>query len=307
MIVTSVSISDDFDKISTLHCIHSTQWHAITSINPLELRLKHFGFSSDYSNMLIMKLDIPVNCKRWSMNIEPVNHLHHQNIFFHFNPRYFKKNEIVINDKQGTWGRVEKAHLDDRLQTRGEVCLLFIIRVEAIHVFTVGPGIKNIVASFVHRRSLININELSLTFPAYDDNGKPEDVTVRKVWWGRSEMLENEYFIPPHLVDKLTRIYDNYSSDLNLPMYRTLAVVGLPVHRENEDIMDLEGLLYSLFDGFEPENVNIIGSLGKGFVRLKSVEYVDEAIASKHNTMITGENNENYTLSVNKLTDLLNN
>ena len=69
--------------------------------------LKEFvldNFAYDKNNTLALKITVPPGSTRWSVNICPPNHFESTNILLHFNPRKGKKTELVMNDKQGTWG-----------------------------------------------------------------------------------------------------------------------------------------------------------------------------------------------------------
>ena len=55
--------------------------------------------------------------------------------------------------------------------------LIIVIRPEAFYVFKD----EEYICSYAHRRDLSSISQLTVGVPPFDDNGHPEDITVKKV------------------------------------------------------------------------------------------------------------------------------
>ena len=75
------------------------------STEPIMKDIMLNNFSLDTYQTLGLRLTIPPQSKRWSINISPSDHCDCTNILLHFNPRYNTKKgkTLEINDKQGTF------------------------------------------------------------------------------------------------------------------------------------------------------------------------------------------------------------
>lgn len=71
-------------------------------------------------------------------------------------------------------------------------------------------------------------------------------------------------------------------------------VKGLP----RNDHEDVEAMLWSLFESFEPQAVNLISPKGVAYVRVSSGENVRRAIKQLHGESIAAEGSEAFTLSL---------
>ena len=145
--IPSIQSTDSFSIYNELKLIHNVMFKTTRSHNALGYTLDNFDFNGN--NTIVMKLVIPESSPRWSINISPINNLDLQNIFLHFNPRYGKKTEIILNDKQCNWGRPIKLSLE----TQHKIDLVIIIRPEAFYIFM---NSHKLLASFIHRRELTN-------------------------------------------------------------------------------------------------------------------------------------------------------
>ena len=100
--ITAASEQDLTSMFAPPGSLLSSDWNTIEDPVMREFKLENFGLKKN--NTLAMKLTVPPGSTRWSFNISPPNHCDSTNILLHFNPRKGKKTELVINDKQGTWG-----------------------------------------------------------------------------------------------------------------------------------------------------------------------------------------------------------
>jgi hypothetical protein len=80
----------------------NSDWNTTKDPVMREFLLENFAY--DKNNTLGVKLTVPPGSTRWSFNICPPDHFESTNILLHFNPRKGKRTELVMNDKQGTWG-----------------------------------------------------------------------------------------------------------------------------------------------------------------------------------------------------------
>ena len=101
-VVTAASEQDLTAMFSPSGLLLSTDWDTIKDPVMREFKLEGFGYSKN--NTIALKLTVPPGSTRWSFNICPPDHVDSTNILLHFNPRKGKKTELVMNDKQGTWG-----------------------------------------------------------------------------------------------------------------------------------------------------------------------------------------------------------
>jgi hypothetical protein len=150
----SMAAVDPFDRLG-LQVLYGQDWRPTHSSKPLELHLDNFGFGANEFNMLAIRMTIPPESPRFALNICPLQHLEQQNIYFHFNPRYKRKTELVVNDKPGTWGAAEKnSRVAQTLAQNTDVLLVFEIRPEGFFVFS---DTNTVLFAFTHRRDLSSI------------------------------------------------------------------------------------------------------------------------------------------------------
>ena len=100
--ITAASEQDLTSMFAPPGSLLNSDWNTIEDPVMREFKLDNFGLKKN--NTLAMKLTVPPGSTRWSFNISPPNHCDSTNILLHFNPRKGKKTELVMNDKQGTWG-----------------------------------------------------------------------------------------------------------------------------------------------------------------------------------------------------------
>ena len=100
--ITSASEQDLTAMFAPPGLILSSDWNTIKDPVMRDFKLDNFGY--DKNNTLAIKLTAPPGSTRWSFNITPPDHFESTNILLHFNPRKGKRTELVMNDKQGTWG-----------------------------------------------------------------------------------------------------------------------------------------------------------------------------------------------------------
>lgn len=147
----SLSLGDAFSG-QGLSVLHAKDWNTRNVDTLLQLSLNNFGLSPGMNSVLAMRLTVPVQSPRWSFNICPTTHQHNQNIFLHFNPRYRKKNEFILNDKPGTWGGPKRVGVRNlTIPTGVEILLVVVIRPEAFYFF-IEPN--KLFTSFTHRRDI---------------------------------------------------------------------------------------------------------------------------------------------------------
>jgi hypothetical protein len=78
-------------------------WSPKTEGVTKEYALTDFGFLPGQRQTVAAKLTVPPGSERWSLNLSPPQHSDLTDILLHVNPRY-KKQELLLTDKQGTWG-----------------------------------------------------------------------------------------------------------------------------------------------------------------------------------------------------------
>ena len=83
--------------------IMSTPWNPREQPeSPLEIILDNFSF--DDKQTLALKLSVPSDADQYIINIIPVACTDSSDIFYHFNPRVYKHNSLVLNDRSSDWG-----------------------------------------------------------------------------------------------------------------------------------------------------------------------------------------------------------
>ena len=101
-IITAATKEDLTALFSPTGLLLNSDWNTTKDPVMREFLLENFAY--DKNNTLGVKLTVPPGSTRWSFNICPPDHFESTNILLHFNPRKGKRTELVMNDKQGTWG-----------------------------------------------------------------------------------------------------------------------------------------------------------------------------------------------------------
>jgi hypothetical protein len=101
-IITKATEQDLSAIFSPPGLLMNSDWN--TTKDPVMKEFVLDNFAYDKNNTVALKITVPSGSTRWSLNICPPNHFESTNILLHFNPRKGKKTELVMNDKQGTWG-----------------------------------------------------------------------------------------------------------------------------------------------------------------------------------------------------------
>jgi hypothetical protein len=90
----------------------STPWNPRESGKHLEIVLDDFSF--DDKQTIALKLSVPADADQYIINIIPVACTDNSDIFYHFNPRVWgkndRKNSLVLNDRSSDWGNA--VHVD---------------------------------------------------------------------------------------------------------------------------------------------------------------------------------------------------
>jgi hypothetical protein len=115
----------------------SKDWDPSTNPHTQDHLLDNFSLvdAAHGKQTLALRLTVPPDAKRWSINISPRDHCQFTNVLLHFNPRY-KKKQLEMNDKQGTWGTSNHRTDFQALHAQvgpGTVDLVIHIRAEVDH------------------------------------------------------------------------------------------------------------------------------------------------------------------------------
>ena len=278
-----------------------------------------------YPQTIVVRLQVPKDARRWSLNVCPKDHKNLSDVFLHVNPRY-KKGKLHLNDKQGTWGRPQEVDLKQPKQGNKaggdgllskDVELVIAITRKAFCVYANGmcAGI------FPHRRDLRKHTELALVLGRTDDNGVVENAVFNSVWWGylnprinynKLMSKDQKEFLNTLLTfEERQREREGASSDgaqtasvggvvQEEPSLRTLEVSGLPPHSDPKEIQHVEEVLYDIFEDFEPESVQITAGHGNGYVRLPSLENTLDALQELQGVGIEAEG-KSFVLQLKRL------
>jgi hypothetical protein len=293
-------VEDTKNVFSFSGLLSNSDWDPAKDPTNKEYILNNFGY--DKNNTLAMKLTLPSGTNRWSFNICPPDHRDSTNILLHFNPRYGNKKELIMNDKQGTWGTALRQYFSSLNGSSGghsglqsnSIELVVHIKEEGFAIFVNG----SFCVFYEHRRRPDVCSSLRLTLPAIDDNGNPERAVFHKIWWGeRQPSLE----VPANILAP----FQGKSIGENPSGLKTITVSGLPGLYDLKELHWLEELLLVLFGDFSPEFVNIVpGGKGMAYVRLESVNQVEEAINALDGSNIE-EQGKPYTLNLTKYDGLM--
>jgi len=178
-VVAAYSPSDDPQTLFHPDGIVSEQsWSSLTADSDYQLILEDFSF--DRKQTLGLRVVVPRESLSWSFNVSPEDDWHNSNILLHFNPRY-KKSELIMNDKQGTWndGMSLKFSSSDGMKAlmSSELDLTVQLRPMGFFIFVH----DEFCALFPHRRDPSQLSRFKLTFNAKDGNGNVQNVVLHKV------------------------------------------------------------------------------------------------------------------------------
>jgi len=286
---------EDVDEIlaffSPQGLLPTTLWSAETAETNLSFDLPNS--SIDFNNTIGIEAKIDKHSKGWALNISPADDKYCSDVLFHFNPRYGKM-KIMMTDRIGTWGTPTETLIRDPSQqgiTATNIQLKIQIRQEGFLVF----ANNQYCAFFAHRRDIHQFKDLKLVFLAADDNGKREEVTIEKVWWGHQDFTR-ETLSPSMNVIIRKAVADIPESVTNPIAERTVIVEGLPILTDLELLQGLEYNILDLFEPFHPEKVALVTGQGYGYIRLKKSADVAVAIEDNNGAEFEGADGETYTM-----------
>ena len=282
------------------------------------------GAHAHKNNTLVLQVSIPDNANRWSVNICPEEH-HGAHVLLHFNPRY-KPGKLVLNNKEGTWGHGTSVRIDKRSGNRGtgalrsrDIEVLISIRDTGFAIF----ANKQSVAFFPHRSDISTLDTLAAVLCRTDDNGVLESVKFHKVWWGYRDPSLDEVpaSVMTHmLVEQVEAFQEKIREDRRLAQSptaeeraanakaiaagsktaRMLQITGLPVHDNDVDTLELEKLLYAVFEEFLPEDVHVNLGTNSGYLVLPSVEACLNALDELQGVGFEGADGAEYFLDIKR-------
>ena len=245
------------------------------------------GMGLAMNQTIAIKMSLNPARGRWSVNICPEDHKMQSDIFLHFNPR-FTNSELILNDKQGTWGASVKRQLTGVLKSLRVISLQLIIQIreDGFYLF----ANKTFIIMYPHRRDPFQSTFLNLIIPATDGMGQPEQITVHQIWVGR--VLERELnvslYIPP-------------SDGLPVREYRWkqhIKITNLPLETDPVEIYEIEKALYTLFEEFKLGMYAVtVTECGIAYVKVsEDMSVVEDAIQKLNGSLFAGE----YVLNLSK-------
>lgn len=279
--------------------------------NDKHLLLNNFDlFSSDNNNndwkqTLGLRLELPDRSKSWAFSLSPAdennndNSLHESEVLFHFNPRY-KKNQLVMNDKQGTWGTALTRQLGSSSKVEAvlskNVTLMIQIRTEGFVVFANGMFCD----FFAHRRDINEYSKknLRLVMLAKDGNGRPLEIILQKAWWCCLDPASHP--LTEHSQRELCEAFQTAMGIAIAVKNRTIEISGLPIVSDLVENYDIESQLFALFSDLQVEIINIVPGRGNAFVKMLTAEDAVQAIDMLDGSIIMGSDEEQFTLSMRR-------
>jgi len=135
----------------------------------------------------------------------------------------------------------------------------------------------------------VEIRNLMLSVPVKDDNGKLQQLTVERLYWGCS--AQGCFIIPDKALQNARDLPERVPH-----CKRSLFVEGLPVTNDLEELHAIETKLYEVFADFEPELINMVPGHGCSFVKLVEIQQVELAVAALDGTIISSDESEKYRL-----------
>ncbi len=299
-------------------------WEPSMSSQPMTHILRDFvmvpsgatGSPSTGNNTLVLQCSVPENPRRWSINLCPENHNRGTYVFLHFNPRY-NKNRLILNNKQGMWG----SGVGERMSREGgrnlgttallskHIELMISIRETGFAVFANGKCCS----FFPHRTDISKLKTLAVILNRTDDNGVLETITFHKVWWGHRDPALDP--VPAALytdsvADEVDAFIKRRDAEANASTSETtvsvgltarmLQVTGLPVHHIDQEVLELEKLLFSIFEEYNPEDIHVDIGTDSGYVRLPSVDACLAALDSMQGVGFEASDGEQYFLDLTR-------
>lgn len=248
-------------------------WTAASASAPLTVPLPAYQYTQ--TNTLAIALNANLKSNGWALNICLGSDKYLTDVLLHFNPRYLA-GALLMTDRTGTWGEPIKKRLlttDSLFAQHTELVIQF--RPEGFLVF----ANDRFATFFPHRRPLPAAEtDMKVVFITADDNGKEMEVTVNKVWWGHLD-LERE-ILSPSVRTYMEKAVAELPATLANPMLpRTLLVSNLPLLDDLEELQGLEYALFDLFEGFSAEAICMVRGAGLAYCRLPSQE---AALAAMH-------------------------
>ena len=249
-----------------------------------EYPLEHFGLPIDTITMnniatnlrennkqtLVLKLSVPPEANRWSINIVPNGPMSETvgEVLFHFNPRVVNKtlgSTLLMNNKVVRWNRNEyKYGASQYPWTRP----LFSSETGFEVMIQVYPGgfavfIDGAFCTFFGHRSDLSFHttsshttygassspSLKLQVVLVDDfNDKPETLEVHKVWWGYRDYKLDSSLIPQSTLNSLLLrpVSESVVHQYRLDCRSCMKIEGLPKVNTCEDTAALEHTVYDM-------------------------------------------------------------
>ena len=111
----------------------------------------------DGNQTLAMKISVPADSTRWAFNVCPPEHDGWKEMVFHFNPRRFKREELLLNSRtEGIWRKNDTIPLSDLPSLFGsnsrECTLELVVQVREQGFFVFHN--RNYLCHFPHRREI---------------------------------------------------------------------------------------------------------------------------------------------------------
>lgn len=141
------------------HLLLSADWNP--SLSRLDAGLGKDFILADWgpekNQTLALKVSVPADSTRWAVNICPPEHDRWKEMVFHFNPRRFKREELLLNSRtEGIWRKNDTLPLSDLPALFGsnsrECTIELVIQVRAQGFFVFHN--RNYLCHFPHRREV---------------------------------------------------------------------------------------------------------------------------------------------------------
>lgn len=249
-----------------------------------EYSLDHFGLPVDTITMnnvvtalrennkqtLVMKLSIPSEANRWSINIVPNGPLVDTigEVLFHFNPRAVNKtlgSTLIMNSRVVRWNKNEYKYSAAQYPwTRP----LFESEVGFELMIQIYPGgfvvfIDGAFCTYFAHRSDLSFHttashatygassspSLKLQVALVDDyNDKPETLEVHKIWWGYRDYKLDSSLVPTGTLNSLLLrpVSEKILHEYRMHCYSCMKIAGLPRVNSCEDTTALEHTVYDM-------------------------------------------------------------
>lgn len=239
----------------------------------------------------------------------PVHDEYLYDVLFHFNPRY-RKGQLAMNDKQGTWGMLMNRKLGKTVSVEeilaAELEVMIQIRKEVYVVFVN----RKFCDFFPHRRDMAPLqgHSLCLAMLAKDGNGNPQGVEVHKVWWGKRDPSLDQ--IPTKIQEEVAALAASSAQQAQLVVARSIVVSGLPKIMDLVELHVLESDLYGIFGTISPagaggealgiETIFLPPGKGVAYVKLLDPYMIQSTIDQLDGTEI-GDPSCSFRLQLSKM------